>query len=114
MTTEATGDPQDLIHYELISDGCTVNKEINTEILHHLRDAVRRKCPENGNEKLVSLQGNAPVHRLVMAKMYLEAQCDSFGASAVFSRHFTTKLSPLSVFTKCSKRTMIQEHPGSH
>jgi hypothetical protein len=37
---------QGIVHYELLSEGKTVNKEMCPDILRHLMDAVRGKCPE--------------------------------------------------------------------
>jgi hypothetical protein len=37
---------QCFIRYELIPEGHTVDKKIYVEIHHHIRDAMRRKCPE--------------------------------------------------------------------
>jgi len=41
-------DRQDIVHYEFIPEGKIVNKEMYTDILSRLKDAVRRKCPHNG------------------------------------------------------------------
>lgn len=38
--------PPDIIHKKFISEGQTVNKEMYTDILHHLTDAIKRKPPQ--------------------------------------------------------------------
>jgi hypothetical protein len=43
-------DAPGLIHYELIPKWHTVNKEMYVEILHCLRDAMRRKHPQTVHE----------------------------------------------------------------
>ena len=40
-------DNDGLVHHEFIPTGQTVNKEFYKTVLQHLRDAVRRHCPEN-------------------------------------------------------------------
>ena len=39
---------QDIVHYGFIPEGKAVNKEMYSDILSRLRDAVRRKYPRNG------------------------------------------------------------------
>lgn len=65
-------DYRGLIHYEFIPEGRTVNKQLYTEILKRLRDAIRRKRPEKwaGNDWFL-LHDNAPSHRSLMVKQYL-------------------------------------------
>jgi hypothetical protein len=41
-------DRQGIVHYGFIPEGKTVSKEMYTDILSRLRDAVRRKCPHKG------------------------------------------------------------------
>ena len=49
-----------------------MNKEIIIDILHRLRDAVRKKCPEIWRtESWFLLHDNAPAHRSVLAKDFL-------------------------------------------
>jgi len=45
-----------------------VNKEMYTDILHCLRDAVRRKCPQKWRTSSWFLLHNAPAHWLVLVK----------------------------------------------
>jgi transposase len=49
-----------------------VNKEMYTDILRRLRDAVRRKSPEKRRTNgWVLLHDNAPAHRSVLVKAFL-------------------------------------------
>lgn len=61
-----------LIHYEFIPEGRTINKQLYTEILKRLRDAIRQKRPEKwaGNDWFL-LHDNAPSHLSLMVKQYL-------------------------------------------
>jgi len=47
VALEVFFDCQGTVHCEFIPEGKTVNKEMYTDILHHLRDMVRKKCPKN-------------------------------------------------------------------
>ena len=39
-------DYRGVVHQEFLSYGCTVNKEYYLEVMHRLREAIRRKRPE--------------------------------------------------------------------
>jgi hypothetical protein len=64
------------------------------EILRRLKDAVRRKHPENwARNSWFLLLDNTPAHGLLVLKQIpCEAQCDGFGASAVFPRLVIAKI----------------------
>ncbi|GBO13735.1 hypothetical protein AVEN_14207-1 [Araneus ventricosus] len=65
-------DYDSVIHYEFISEGQTVNKELYLEILKRLRDAIRRKQPEKWETNdWFLLHDNAPPHRALLVKKYL-------------------------------------------
>jgi hypothetical protein len=76
-------DDQSLVHYELTPEGRTVNKETYIIILHHLGDAMRKKCPENGHE--------------------------TAGFSAIFPGSVTAQLFPVSATKKSYKGTAIHK-----
>jgi hypothetical protein len=59
----------------------TVYKEIYTDILRCLGDAVSRKRPEKWRTNNWSLpQDNAPAHRSVLVRLLSEERCDNPGA----------------------------------
>jgi hypothetical protein len=59
----------------LFQKDITVNREIYIEVLHRLRDAVGRKCPEKWSWISWSrLYDNTPAHQLVV-KQYLARHC---------------------------------------
>ncbi|GBM48584.1 hypothetical protein AVEN_99017-1 [Araneus ventricosus] len=65
-------DYDSVIHYEFISEGQTVNKELYLEILKRLRDASRRKRPEKlATNDWFLLHDIAPSHSALIMKKYL-------------------------------------------
>jgi Transposase. len=63
-------DCQGIVYYDFIPEGKTVNKY--TDIIHHLRDAIRRKRPEKWRtNSWFLLYNNAPAHRSVLVKDFL-------------------------------------------
>jgi hypothetical protein len=67
-----TSDCQGIFHYEFIPEGKIVNKEITIDILHRLRNAVRRKRPEIWRtDSWFLLHDNTPAHRSVLTKDFL-------------------------------------------
>jgi len=65
-------DSQGIIHYEFIPQGVTVNKEMYTDIIYRLIDAVRRKHPEKWRtNSWFLLHDNALAHQSVLVKDFL-------------------------------------------
>jgi len=61
-----------LVHHEFVPTGQMVNKEFHKTVLQHLRDTVRRHCPEkwrSGN--WILHHDNAPAHRAVTTNEFL-------------------------------------------
>jgi hypothetical protein len=59
-------------NYKFIPVGTTVHKEIYSDIIHHLRDAVRRKHSQKWRaNNWFFLHNNASAHQSVMVKAYL-------------------------------------------
>ena len=55
-----------LVHHEFVPTGQTVSKEFYKTFLHRLRDAVRRRRPENWRSgNWIMHHDNAPAHRAV-------------------------------------------------
>ena len=64
--------PSGTVHYEFIPKGKIVSKEMYTDILHRLMDAVRRKCAEKWRtNSWFLLHDNAPAHRSALVKDFL-------------------------------------------
>ena len=65
-------DCQGTVHYKLIPEGKTVNKEMYIDILHHIRDLVRKKSHKKWNtNSLFPLHDNAPADWSVLLKDFL-------------------------------------------
>jgi histone-lysine N-methyltransferase SETMAR len=65
-------DCQGTLHYEFIPKGKTVNRDMYINILHHLGDVVRRKCPQKMESQSCCLFHNdAPAHQSVSVKNFL-------------------------------------------
>jgi hypothetical protein len=61
-----------IVHYEFIPEGKTVKKEMYSDILRRLKDAVRRKRPEKWRiNSWFLLHDNAPAYRPLLAKDFL-------------------------------------------
>ena len=61
-----------IVHYQVIPEGKPVNKEMYTDIIHRLRDAVRKQHPAKWrNISLFIFRYNAPAHRSVLFKVFL-------------------------------------------
>jgi hypothetical protein len=92
-----------LLHYEFMSEGCNVNREMYVKLLCHLRNAVRRKYVENGHETT----GFFWMITLVTGgqKASCQAKCDGFAASAMFPGFLTAQL--VSMTKRFSEKTVI-------
>ena len=56
-------DSEDVVHYEFLPQGRTVNKEYYLEVMQRLREDVRKKRPDAWRENRWILQhDNAPSH----------------------------------------------------
>ena len=57
------------------------------DILCHLRDVVRKECPENWRtNSWFLLHDDSPAHQSVLVKdFFINEQCDNTGASPVLS-----------------------------
>ena len=65
-------DVDGLVHHEYVPRGQTVNKEFYKRILQSLREAVRRRRPENWRSSNCILHHeNAPAHRAVTTNEFL-------------------------------------------
>jgi len=63
------------VHHEFVQHGQMVNKQLNQEVLAHLRDAVRRKKPELWeNQTWMLCHDNAPAHAFLFICSYLAKQ----------------------------------------
>ena len=61
-----------LIHHEFVPTGQKVNKEFYKTVLQHLRDAVRRHCPEKWrSSNWILHHDNTPAHRAVTTNEFL-------------------------------------------
>lgn len=60
-------DSQGSLHHGFSMQAQTVNKEIYTDILCYIHDAIRRKCPEKG-KTLVLLLHNLPIYQSTLVK----------------------------------------------
>jgi hypothetical protein len=67
-------------------EGKTVNKEMYIDILHHLRDGVRRKRPQKWRiNSSFLLHDNAPAHQLDLVKDFSKEQCENTAAYPILS-----------------------------
>jgi hypothetical protein len=75
-------------NYELIAVGTTVNKEMYSDIFHHLRIAVRRKHPQKiENQQLVSPSQQCSSTLVSCGQDFVsKEQCNNAGASFILSR----------------------------
>ena len=61
-----------LVHHEYVPRGQTVNKEFYRTVLQHLRNAVRRHCPEKWHAgNWILHHDNAPAHSAVTTNEFL-------------------------------------------
>jgi hypothetical protein len=71
VTLQVFFDTQDFVHYEFIPEGDTITKEMYVKILHHVRDAVRRKRLEKCTRNSWCLLHNVPAHWSLVVKITL-------------------------------------------
>ena len=77
-------DWKEIIHYELLSLGQTINSVLYCEQLEKLRQATEKKRPELINKKGVVLRYiNARLQLALMTRQKLRAWLESFDASTV-------------------------------
>ena len=75
-----------LVHYHFIPECKTVNKEMYIDILCHLRDAVRRKIPEEWRMNSGLFLRKCPSTPFGCGEGFLSnEQCDSTRASSILS-----------------------------
>jgi len=73
---------QDIVHYGFIPEGKAVNKEMYSDILSRLRDAVRRKYPAMEKRQLISPSRQCFSTPIGFGQGFLnQGQCDNTGAS---------------------------------
>ena len=66
-------DSEGVVHYEFLPQGRTVNKEYYLEVMHRLREAVRKKRPDAWWENRWMLQhDNAPSHSSFLVRDFLD------------------------------------------
>ncbi|KAG8212627.1 hypothetical protein J437_LFUL013910 [Ladona fulva] len=64
---------KEIVHYELVPEGCTVNKELHVTIFKWLRKAVCWKRPDLWQQKFWVLHhDNAPIHRSLLVTQFLD------------------------------------------
>jgi hypothetical protein len=67
-----------IVHYQFIPESKTVNKEMYTDIIHRLRDAIRKQHPVKWrNICLFNFHDNAPAHRSAFVKDSLTKSNDT-------------------------------------
>ena len=68
-------DSEGVVHYELLPQGRTVNKEYYLEVMQRLCEAVRKKRPDAWRENRWMLQhDNAPSHSSFLVRDFLAKQ----------------------------------------
>jgi hypothetical protein len=67
-------DIKDIVHFEFISQGQTVNQAYYVEILKRLREAVCRKRPELWPNDWILHHDSAPAHKVPSVKQFLTQQ----------------------------------------
>jgi hypothetical protein len=60
-----------IVHYQFITEGKPVNKEMYTDIIRRLTDAVSKQHPADWRNMFVFFHDNAPAHRSVLNKDFL-------------------------------------------
>jgi hypothetical protein len=98
-------DAQRLVHYQFISDRCTLNKEMYVAILRCLGDSVTSKRPKNGHETVGSFSTTTQLH---VCGWWPSKLC-GFAASAIFPGPVTVRRFPASATKTCSERATIRE-----
>jgi len=65
-------DIREIVHYEFVSSGQTVNQVYYLEVLERLREKVRRKRPEHfTNNSWILQHDNAPAHTALSVREFL-------------------------------------------
>jgi hypothetical protein len=64
-------DSEGVVHYEVLPQGQTVNKEYYLEVMQRLREAVRKKKPDAWRENRWMLQHDVPSHSLFLVRDFL-------------------------------------------
>jgi hypothetical protein len=101
--------------HKSIPEGHTVNKEKYTKILSGQGYWEKETPGKLGMKQLVSSVRQRTCTSVVGdQKVPCQAQCDGFGASAIFLELVTARLSLVSTTKKCSERTTIHVCQGSH
>jgi len=76
-------DYRDVIHYEFLPAGKTVNKDYYLEVMRRLRNAIRRKRPNLWTENSWILHyDNAPAHTAMIIRNFLVKHSTNIAAQA--------------------------------
>ncbi|GBM08018.1 Histone-lysine N-methyltransferase SETMAR [Araneus ventricosus] len=100
-----------VIHYEFIPEGQTVNKDLYLEILKQLRDAIRRKRPENwATNDWFLLHDNALPHRALIVKKYLARH----SVTTLEHPPYSTDLAPADFYPFPRLKKKLKGHRSVH
>ena len=83
-------DSEGVVHYEFLPQGRTVNKEYYLEVMHRLREAVRKKRPDAWWENQWMLQHyNMPSHSLFLVRDFLAKHATTVLPQPLYSPNLT-------------------------
>jgi predicted Abi (CAAX) family protease len=83
-------DIQDVVHFEFIPQGQTLNQTYYLEILKWLHEVMPRKRPELRSKDWILLDDSAPAHNLLSFKHFLAQKSITLPLNWLGLRHWST------------------------